>query len=229
MKKVLLLLVSLFLTIGLYAGDAAQFVNLGFSADGEYFMFGEYVYDMESSSVESQIYIVDVDTNRFVSGGVIEFKENAILMPGQTAAGAFYKNLEQSQQLRRRYSIDHVISGRPVYIRIKTSGEDELDEGDELSFRDFATNRQFEMKLINTLNSSESEGSSFYIQLTVSNSYGLESNYEIGLPNYVREGVEDYTISKVIVGPNDHSLIVVIEKRYSNDDIKYMVETLKIN
>ena len=70
MKKTLLtVLISLF-SLSVFCGDLATFVDLGFSKDGKKYMFGQYgVTDSEIQGY-AEIYIVDVEKNEYVEGGV---------------------------------------------------------------------------------------------------------------------------------------------------------------
>ncbi len=49
------------------------------------------------------------------------------------------------------------------------------------------------------------------------------------MPNYWRKGVINYRIKQILLGPNERSLIFVIEKEEQDgkaENIRYMVETL---
>ena len=93
-KKLLFLPLLLILAGTLSAGDHAAFVNLGFSNNSRYFMFGFYGVNEESSPY-SEIYLVNVHANDFVPEGVKRGIYRVPIEPGQEGAGAFftlYKN-----------------------------------------------------------------------------------------------------------------------------------------
>ena len=54
----------------------------------------------------------------------------------------------------------------------------------------------------------------------------------VGLPDYRREGVKSYRIKQIIAGPDEESLVFVVQKIQEDTegvDIRYMVETVYIN
>ena len=72
MAKRIALVGALFLLAALAAsaGDVAQFINLGFSPDSRYFMFGQYGVAEGSSAPWADSYIVDVPGNAYAKKGV---------------------------------------------------------------------------------------------------------------------------------------------------------------
>ena len=62
MAKRLALVCAMFLLTAFvaFAGDVAQFVNLGFSADAKYFLFGQYGITEKDSLPWADTFIVDV-------------------------------------------------------------------------------------------------------------------------------------------------------------------------
>ena len=57
-------------TAAVYAGDIANFVNLGFSADGTKFAFGQYGLQDKTYRAYAEIYAVDIGTNTFLQNGI---------------------------------------------------------------------------------------------------------------------------------------------------------------
>ncbi len=236
MRRVLLLAFALmFIIAPLAAGDRAEFVNLGFSPDGKYFMFGFYGYDAEVHHSYAEIYTVDVERNLFVPKGVSKGSYDYTVVPGQSVEGALFSLLEDNAAVRTSYSIEYLETGRPVYIRIDDNPESpenlESEENpgmNNLEFNDFVTGDHYQL----TLNQEKQEGtpvsSTFSLDLSVRSSDGLVQTYTVGHPNYKRSGVEKYNINRVLVGPNNRSIIIIIAKFYENGNIRYMVETVKL-
>ena len=75
MSKRLALVWVLFLLAALAAsaGDVAQFVNLGFSKDARYFMFGQFGIAEKDSTPWADTFIVDVPANAFAAKGTNRF------------------------------------------------------------------------------------------------------------------------------------------------------------
>ncbi|MDR1932492.1 MAG: DUF2259 domain-containing protein [Spirochaetales bacterium] len=208
-----------------FAGDVATFVNLGFSEDSGYFMFGFHGIDGDTNKPFAELYTVDVKTNSFVTGGVAKesFEEN--LYPGQDASGAFYTLLEKNTGLVQRFRIKHLRQGRLLYI---------LLNGDaikgNLAFRDFNTGSEYSVQMTQTTAGSGSQvKSAFHISMDIrGNNPGT---YTIGRPGYYREKVMDYRIRQIILSPDRRHIVFVIERdQYSatGKSVRYMVETVKL-
>lgn len=227
MKRILLIISLLFLTFGLYAGDIAAFVDLGFSTDSKYFMFAQYGVN-DNSLPYAEIYTVNVATNRFVSGGVLKETYTVPITPGQEGFGALMTLMRKGDDIAVRYGIHHMKTGRLVYILLNGEEPQEV-----IQFRDFQTGNSYSISL---KQSSYGEGknisSSFFISATISKPSGNVSNHTVGLPDYRRTGVKKYVIRKILVSPEEDALIFVIEKLQTGlhgTDIRYMVETLSLH
>lgn len=228
MKRTLFLILTWVFVGFLSAGDKADFVNLGFSSDGKYFMFGNYGFNQEESLCYSDIFLVNVSSNIFVPQGVFKGEFQNILSPGQSSIGALFSLLEEASDKRKEYGIDFLNTGRPLYIRLDDNPESEENtekEINSLDFKDFLTGTFYTMTLNQTIEESTSR---FYIDLQIKTAEGLEKNLRIGHPNYSRKNVVNYTIQRVIINPDNSSLIIIVGKTDKNGNIRYMVETAKI-
>ena len=229
MKKrhILLTILLFFLAFSLFAGDKAEFVNLGFSPDGHYFMFGQHGYNSENSKSYADIYLVDVEKNIFVPKGVFKGEYLSSLEPGQSSNGAFFTLFESAMDGKSRYDIDFMKKGRPLYIRIEES-EDSMDS---LDFRDFETGSHYKMVLTQDVKTDEdgfAEDSSFSIELTYTSSEGVEIPFKIGHPDYRRKGIGNYRIERVLTDPRGESVVIILAKTDRDLNVRYMIETLKI-
>jgi predicted secreted protein len=223
----LLIILSLALASGLYAGDKAEFVNLGFSPDGRYFLFGQYGYSSEITKSYADIYLVDVEKNLFVSGGVFNGEYVNVLEPGQSSDGALFTLLESALSAKNKYHVSFLEKGRPLYIRIEESEE----SMDTLDFRDFETGSHYKMNLHQDVKVDDKGmpfDSSFYIDLSYTSSSGSTVPFSIGHPDYRRKGIGEYRIERVITDPKGRSIIIVLAKIDKDLNVRYMVETLGI-
>ena len=233
MKKIMsfILLTVLFSTV-IWAGDLAAYVNLGFSEDSRYFMFGQYGIDGSDSLPYAEVYTVDVHANTYTPGGVRKEKYDTPPQVGQNGLGALLNLLrtigESSSDTIGRYRIDHLKSGRLVYLLI--NGQTPKSE---IEFRDFSSGNHYKVQLNQA--SFEAGGrisAAFHINLTVTDKAGNISAHTIGLPGYKRQDVKSYRIKQVVFSPDEKSLVFVIEKDMENEDgtdIRYMVETVKLD
>lgn len=229
MKKTILLLtaLSLVLVSTISAGDKAEYVNLGFSPDGNYFFFGQYGFAAEISQSYADLYLVDISKNKFVPAGIFSGEYAGTIEPGQSPDGALFSLLETASSTRKKYNIDYLKKGRPLYIRISDSEE----SIDVLDFRDFETGSRFSMELIQSADlddEGKASDSSFYIEMTFTGSGGVEVPFVIGHPDFKRKGISSYRIERVMTDPENKSIIIIIAKIDNDLNIRYMVETVRI-
>ena len=227
-KGSIIIILILALTVSLSAGDLASFMNLGFSEDSRYFMFGQYGITGETTLPYGEIYLVDVHRNQFVSRGVWEKTFDQPPQAGQNGLGAlllFWDARERAQELK----ISPLAKGRMVYLLV--NGEEPKTQ---VSFRDFKRGSQYHV----TLNQQQFNGPSgisaaFHLNLSVTDKAGNIKTYTIGLPNYKRPGVRQYRIRQIFFAPDEASLVFVVEREEEAAtgavNIRYMVETAYLN
>jgi predicted secreted protein len=228
MKRILVICSVIFLSVThLFGGDTARFVNLGFSGNGAYFMFAQHGYQAQTGKAYSDLYVVDVYKNVFTTGGVLHGEFETIIEPGQSSDGALYTILEKSIAQRERYGISYIQKGRPLYIRIAESGEDE--NSNSLQFRDFETETKYTIDLKQTtVGESREVKSSFYIDLKLEYKNGIIKELKIGHPDFQRMGITEYTINRILLSPGEEALVFIISKTDVDLNVRYMIETVKI-
>ncbi len=226
-KKIMLCLCILATGLAAWAGDVAQFVDLGFSPDGKYFMFAQYGVKENSSLAYAELYTVDVARNRFVPGGARRTTADTAVEPGTDGRGTLFNLLAEVLPLKKKYCIDHALTGRLLYILL--DGAEPLAE---LEFRDFQADKKYKVVL-----SQSSEGSgtgikaSFHLVITVEDSAGGVRSYTAGRPDYWREGVRGYRVRQILLAPDGRSLVIAVERAEEDPagaSVRYMVETLKL-
>ncbi len=228
MKRFFIFFYFIILSVNpLFCGDTARFVNLGFSGDGKYFMFAQHGFISERGKAYSDLFIVDVGRNVFTSGGVNSGQYETSIEPGQSSDGALFSLLEKTVIQRKRYGISYLEKGRPLYIRIAEKEKETDEEINNLQFRDFETDTKYKIDLHKNV-SSENNDSSFYIVLIIEYKNGLSKDYQIGHPNFIRSGITDYTINRILLSPGEESLVFIISKKDINLNVRYMIETVKI-
>ncbi|MDA3809487.1 MAG: DUF2259 domain-containing protein [Spirochaetaceae bacterium] len=228
MKRILVICSLIFISIAhLFGGDTARFVNLGFSGDGSYFMFAQHGFKADTGLVYSDLFIVDVKRNIFTSGGVKHGEYETVIEPGQSTDGALFSLLEDSLTLKKRYGISYLERGRPLYIRI-AEGEEE-DTSNNLEFRDFETEMKYTIdQKQNITGENRDLESSFYIDLVIDYKNGITKKLKIGHPEYMRAGILEYSINRIILSPGESSLVFIISKKDKDLNVRYMIETVKI-
>jgi len=228
---------SIFIGLGLlavsalWAGDAATFVDLGFSANGHYYTFGQYGVDSGSLKPWAELYIVDVPKNNFVSGGRLSYVHAAPIIPGQDGSGALYTLLAANGSLFKKYAIDFLRQSRPLYLSMEANAGSQVDNT-PIEFRDFESGDAFTASIVSLVDGTgETLKSSFFINLERTKADGSKKKYVVGTPQIKRPLIAAYRICRVMIAPQDGSMIFVIEmtkKSASGNDIRYMVEALRL-
>jgi predicted secreted protein len=222
MAKRVTLIGALFLLAALAAsaGDMAQFVNLGFSADSKYFMFGQYGVSEKTSAPYAETFVVDVAKNSFAARGVRKVAYTRAAEPGTNGLGALLTVLGDALPQTRQYRIDHLLSGRMLYILV-----DGVPANEVLEFRDFQTGRAYSVRLL------QSGSTSFHISASITEKGGTVREITAGDPAIQRPGVKSYQVKQIILAPDGNSLVFVIQREEQDtkgSNIRYMVETVRI-
>jgi predicted secreted protein len=229
MAKRLALVWALFLLAALAAsaGDVAQFVNLGFSADGKYFMFGQYGMLEKDSTPWADSFIIDVRANDFVAKGVRHFAGTQPLDPGANGLGALLNVLRDGAPQIKRLKIDHLLSGRLLYTLV-----DGAEATDTLEFRDFQSGRAYKIALTqSTAPSGASMSSSFSIAISVTEKDGTVKSLTAGSPGLKRPGVKAYHIKLITLSPDSSSIVFIVQREEQDttgNNIRYMAETVRM-
>ena len=216
-----------------WAGDAAAFVDLGFSPDGHYYTFGQYGVESISLKPWAEIFLVDVPKNNFVPDGKLVYVHTAPILQGQDGAGALYTLLAGNGSLFKKYSIDFLRQSRPLYLAMDTkAASSDTSIGDQIQFRDFESGDSYTASLVSLVEGTGNDlRSSFFINLERTKAGSSKKKYVVGSPSLKRPLIASYRICRVMIAPKDGSMIFVIEmtkKTSSGLDIRYMVEALRL-
>ena len=241
-----LVLVQLFVSLGLWAGDTASFVDLGFSPDGKIYMFAQYGVQSGTLKPWAELFIVDVNRNNFVSGGRLSYVHDSPVVSGQDGSGALYRLIAQNASTAEKYRVNYCFQGQPLFIALDNvvhSGAvgqpllqqiplEPVPAQSPVEFRDFESGIFYQASLISSVEGSGSDlKSSFYINLERTSRDGSRKTYTVGTPQLKRPLITSYRVKKVMIAPHDGSMIFLIEMRKQdggNIDIRYMVEAVRL-
>jgi predicted secreted protein len=217
---------------GLWAGDTASFVDLGFSPDGTAYMFAQYGIQSATLKPWADLFVVDVPRNNFVTGGRISYLHDSPVTAGSDGSGALYRLIAKNAALAERYGVTFLIQGQPLYIAMNGGSAAEGAGGERIEFRDFEGGSSYSASLHPLVEGSGTQlKSSFYINLERNAPDGSRKSYTVGAPHLKRPLVASYRIRKVMIAPKDGSMIFVIEMKKqegSGMDIRYMVEAVRL-
>ena len=220
--------VVLFLGVsGLWAGDTASFVDLGFSPDGSTYMFAQYGVQSQTLKPWADLFVVDVHSNNFVSGGKLSYINDSPVVSGQDGSGALYRIIARNAGLAEKYQVNYCFQGQPLYIAL-----DKESSVGTIEFRDFEIGAAYKATLVPHVEGSGTTlKSSFYINLERTGRDGSKKIFTVGTPQLKRPLVASYRIRKVMIAPHDGSMIFVIEmkKQEAGDSsVRFMVEALRL-
>ncbi|MDR2802676.1 MAG: DUF2259 domain-containing protein [Treponema sp.] len=225
----LFLIASVVFTHNLRAGDVASFVDLGFSQNGKIYMFAQYGVNEHNLHPWSELYIVDVDQNEFVSGGRISYKHDTPVALGQDGSAALLRVVSRNSEIIQKYRANFMHQGIPLFISLE---DVRTPDGHTIDFRDFERGVFYSASLKSIVyGSGAGIRSSFYIIFESRARNGVKKIYRVGNPDVKRAGVMTYSIKKAIVNPERSSIILVIEmtmKTNDGADIRYMIEALRL-
>jgi predicted secreted protein len=222
-KRLALVWVLFFLAaLAAFAGDVAQFVNLGFSKDARYFMFGQFGLAEKDSIPWADTFIVDVQANAFVSKGIEHIMGTQPADPGANGLGALLKAVAESLPQTKKLGIDHLSTGRLLYVLL-----DGAQPAETLEFRDFESGRSYKIVLTQTI---VAAGASYGLSISITEKNGTKQILLSGEPRLMRSGVKAYHIKQIILSPDGASVVFVVQKEVQDaqgSNIRYMVETAR--
>jgi len=226
-NKALLSACILLVAAAAWSGDVAQFDNLGFSSDGRYFMFGQHGILEKNSYPYAEISIVDVPANACVPQGTKKVSYAKGVEPGSTGLGALLNALDDMAGQRRQYRIDHLLTGRLLYLLV-----DGVNPAETLEFRDFQAGTRYAVTLAQTAGTRDgAPAAAFSLKVVVTGRDGKAKDLTVGNPGLQRAGVKTYRVKQVVLGPDGAALVFVIQKEEldcQSVDIRYMVETVRL-
>ncbi|MCX7023557.1 MAG: DUF2259 domain-containing protein [Spirochaetes bacterium] len=228
MKRTLFVLAAALIVVSTAAaGDVPELVNLGFSPDSAFFLFGQYGIDEATGQPYAELYLVDTKRNEFVPQGAVRKSFPTKLEPGQDPAGALFALYAEHVEAVKKRRIDHLKQGRLIYVLLNGA-----PQADALQFQDFKTQAQYGVKLAQSVvERNGAASSSFGISVTVTGKDGIVKRFEAGNPTYSRDGVAGYAIRRILVAPDERTLVFIVEKKLSSAKgagYSYMVETVLV-
>lgn len=235
MKKLMVCgMLGIFAAFASFAGDSAVLVDNGFSADGNYYIFGQYGKIDKKFQGWAEIYTVDVLKNDYVDNEVYRVKPSAVTF--DKTGKEVYESLAGKNYLSiKKYNCAQNSPEQILYIR-----EEEKKNGtDEIEFKDFISSvsddqAYYKVVLVPTV---YGEGinvkSSFYIDIEKLDSKGaVLASQKIGNPGITRKGVKNYKIERIVCDKTGKKLVFIVEKTMEDKtgiNIRYMIETARLN
>ena len=231
-KRITITAVFLSFCVLLAAGDAAAFVDLGFSKDGRIYMFAQHGSIDKTWRGFAEIYSVDIEKNDYIDGGCFKIAPS-VKTEGVNGSVLYERLLEQNAAYIKKLSPVPADLAHTLYVKGKAK-----EPLEQIVFTDFEGSSKdnpvtFSVRLIPWFSGkTASSKSSFFISVERTDKNGKALSKQVaGNPDIKRTGVTDYTVEKIMRSSDGKNLIFVIEKRMTGDaglSVRYMVEALKI-
>lgn len=235
MKKLIVCgVLGFFAAFASFAGDSAVLVDNGFSADGNYYIFGQYGKIDKKFQGWAEIYTVDILKNDYVDNEVYKIKPSAVTF--DKTGKEVYESLAGKNYLSiKKYNCAQNSPDQILYIR-----EEEKKSGtDEIEFKDFISSVSsdqafYKVQLVPSVFGSGTDvKSSFYINLEKLDSKGnCLARQKIGNPEISRKGVKNYKIERIACDKSGRNIVFIVEKTMEDKtgiNIRYMVEAARLN
>lgn len=229
MKRFFSILVMVLVSFALFAGDVAQFKDLGFSQDGSVYVFAQYGMTDKSYEGYAEIYAVDVKNNTYVKDGVFRTKPSPDTA-GKRGKEVFEKLYDKANYFFSKYKMKSTSIDNVLYIRGSKGNESQI------RIKDFENSTVdnplfYNIKLVPYFEGKgENARGAFYLTVQKEDSNGkVLSKKTVGNPDRKRKGVIEYNIEKILTTAGGKNLVIVIEKKVADKSgisIRYMVETL---
>ncbi|MCR5495597.1 MAG: DUF2259 domain-containing protein [Treponema sp.] len=235
MKKLLtlgfLLLTSAFAS---FAGDSAVLVDNGFSADGEYYIFGQYGRTDKKYQAWAEFFTVDIAKNDYVDDEFFRVKPS-FASAKKTGKEVYEELMGKCSDILNKYSCKPCKPEQILYIR-----EEESKSGtDEIVFKDFSSSvsddqAMYHITLLPTVSGSgENVKSSFVINVEKQDEKGnVLARQQVGSPSITRKGVKAYKIERIVCDESGKNMVFIIEKTMEDKtgiNIRFMIEAASLN
>ena len=232
MKKYIIGFVFILSSFLLFAGDVAAFEDIGFSADGKTYLFGEYGITDKNFQGYAEIYAVDIAKNDFLPNGI--YKTNpSVATTGKSGITVYEALKEKHKNWLNSFKATPAPLDDVLYIK----PNDSKSNTETVSVTDFVHTSQENPITYNFTLVPFFEGtganlvSSFYIVVEKLDKDGKVLDKVVaGTPDVKRKQISSYSIEKILCSPNAESFIIIVEKRSEENGvptIRYMVETFQ--
>lgn len=223
-KIALAVCVMLFSLVSIYAAENAEFWNLGFSSDSRYFSFAQFWVANYSATANAELYFVDTARNQFVEGSGEQVSGSQQVAVGNNGRNAVLELVRSGTRYFDQYRINHLRQGRIIYINLQNEKSTSA-----VTFKDHLTNTAY---TVNINQNNAIDGAAFTINGTVTKSSGKAQQLSVGLPNFFRPNVLSYSISQIILAPDESALVFVVEQVISDSSVRktrFMIETVTLD
>lgn len=234
MKRGLLIILAVLCAALLYAGDVAAFDDIGFSADGKTYIFGQYGITDKTFQGYAELYAVDIDSNEFVPSGIFRTQPSSVTA-GKGGREIYDALLQKNDAWLSKWNAAPAGIMNTLFMRT----DEKKDATAPITFSDYEHSEEgnlctYTFTLVPFVQGTgDAAVSSFYINIEKKNANGKQlAKFVAGSPDVKRKGVSGYAIDKIMCDDAGKRFVVVVEKLSEENaapSVRYMVETFKID
>ncbi|MBL7005691.1 MAG: hypothetical protein ISR78_01270 [Spirochaetia bacterium] len=228
-KKVISLFLIVFcLHTAVFAGDRAEFINLGFSRDSKAFLFGQYGKNESGTLLYADVLYHDLVSGENSSELSLSRTYPDSQRSGNNGLSALLMNLKEYNSMYT-VDIDYTQTGTTLYFQLPGQ-----KTGDMISFSDYQVGTVYSVTFVMRPQVRE-PGTNTALAITLFQTLkdGTQNRYEAGSLIKPIQDVYDFQLKQVIVSPKrDYVVLVFQTTEYDIDNnttnIRYYVDSMKI-
>jgi len=231
MRGKLITVCGIFLLIltSVFAGDRADFINLGFIDQNEAFLYGQYGMDEDGTYFYADVVYHDLQTGETPSALIQSKRYPLIELDGGSTLPAMLQSVQEYLSVNP-VPVDFTRTGVMLYSRLPGTGS-----GDVASFKDYTQNKDYELSLT-LLPKVRTPGMSTKMAITLRqyNPEGTLTRYDAGSLVRPLEGIYDVRLANVYSDPERNYLVMVFQTSEFDDetesvDARYLVKSIALN
>jgi len=219
--------IFLLLLTSVFAGDRADFINLGFIDQNEAFLYGQYGMDEEGTYFYADVVYHDLQSGE-TPAELIQSKRYPLTeLNGGSTLPAMLQSVQEYLSVNP-VSVDFTRTGVMLY-------PPGIESGNVISFKDDTQNKDYSLSL-NLRPKTRKPGSNTALALTLvqNDSDGTYKRYDAGSLVRPLEGVYDVRLAKVYSDPERNYLVMVFQTSEFDDetesvDARYLLKSIALN
>ncbi|NQT60259.1 MAG: hypothetical protein HQ557_14860 [Bacteroidetes bacterium] len=228
-KKVLTLFLIIFcIQAAVFAGDRAEFINLGFANDSGAFLYGQFGKNESGTQLYADIVYHDLVSGENSSELSLSKTYQDSQQSGSNGLSALLMNLKEYYTIST-VDIDHTQTGTTLYFQLPGQ-----KTGDMVSFSDYQTRTVYSVSFVMRPQVREpGTNTSLAITLFQTLKDGTQNRFEAGSFIKPIQNVYDFQLKQIIVSPQrDYVVLVFQTTEYDEDNdttnIRYYVDSVNI-
>ena len=227
-KVVFLFLIVLGIQAAVFAGDRAEFINLGFSDDSSAFLFGQYGKNESGTLLYADIVYHDLVSGENSSELSLSKTYPDSQRSGNNGLSALLMSLKEYNSI---YSvdIDYNKTGTTLYFQLPGQ-----TTSDTISFSDYQVGIIYSVSTVMRPQVRE-PGTNTALAITLFQTLqdGAQRRFEAGSFIKPIENVYDFQLKQIVVSPQRNYVVLVFQttefdKENNTTNIRYYIDSVKI-